>query len=207
MRRLKSTDAPRFDPEAAGCRCKECPLRGLALPVPPTGPVGGHGVLLIAESPSRQEERSRTSLAGRFTLLLEQLTEAAGWPPRLLSGARKTYAVLCRPNVFRGSLKDYEVARLAQNRRDKTAAKRSKQPFEPMLSPLECCAPRVLREVQETTAAAKREGLANAVVIPMGPYAVQLLAQVKAYMRYRGSALRFNARRFAEAWNVPSEDA
>ncbi len=178
-----------YNPETVGALCSQCPLNGVAYPCPPqTRP--GYTSMLVGDVPSRQEEVAGTPFRGVAGLMLSKLMVAAGWGRNWQSKVHLTYAVLCRPNIFKGSWKDYDAWLRLQNRKELKAAKAEKRLPELKLSPLECCKPRLLKELEQARQNAKQQNL-NAVAVPLGPSAaaLQALTGHGSYMRYRGSAL------------------
>lgn len=129
-----------YDPRAAGARCDLCPLHETeSIPVPPELRPGAE-LLIIGEAPGRQEEEYRRPFVGPSGKELSTALEAAG----MTRGACSlTNTILCRPQSRGGNLKAYLAHLRARNRERKAQG-------EPALKlPLECCRPRLLREIAD----------------------------------------------------------
>lgn len=180
-----------YDPRAAGALCDNCPLNRKRV-VPPEGPPDAE-LVILGEGPGQHEEKSRRPFVGPSGQLLNDLLREVG-----LSRQRVfiSNSILCRVEVpgLKGSKRynlDTYVAWLrAENAKRKKAAKQNKQPYSEIASPIDCCRPRLMRELKWFEAQAHRRGEPNgAVVIPMGNYALNAVSGKKGVMKWRGSPL------------------
>lgn len=118
----------------AGAECWRCALKESGQgPVMPTVPPEPHriGVLVVAEAPGGTEVQTGTPLVGASGKEVRQALRAGGHDPTTTA---YTNAILCRPP---DDLKKF----LTQIKRSKA------QGFE---NPIECCRPRLLREVKRS---------------------------------------------------------
>lgn len=196
----------RFDATTIGCKCDVCPLAGLARPVPPKGPAS-YRMVVFGEVPSRQDEMKGEPYSGRDGLTLEALFAKAEIDRKEVM---LTHAVLCRPNILKGSWRDYEAHLKLQNRQEKKDAKREKRKPNYLLNPTECCRPHIDSIVKVAQATAKSAGRGkNAVIVPAGPAALQMLTGKVSVTRYRGSAIPWEKRQANENLRrvaVPASD-
>lgn len=145
---------------AAGADCAACPLHNRhAGPVPPTLPPGDTPIpfLVVAEAPGPAEVDAGASLVGPAGREVRAALGAAGLEP---SAASYTNAILCRPPV---DLDDFL-----------RECRKAGQP-----SPVECCRPRLQREI----------GRAR-FVLYTGGAAVKAAGVGDSVMRLRGTPLR-----------------
>jgi hypothetical protein len=143
-------------------------------------------------------------LQGQPGLMFDTLMIDAGWgrtAQEVRCAVGVSNLVLCRPNVFKGSLRDYVAHIEVTNRREKRAAKAENREPQLLVQPLDACFPRVKREIEQVQANAAKAGV-NAVIIPMGPFAMQAVTDHVSLIRYRGSALKLSARVTAEDENT-----
>ena len=124
-------------PEESGCRCSECPLRTLreGPPVPakwPARPVA----LLVGEAPGADEVKRGEPFVGKAGIELEKALRSIGATRGHLA---LTNALCCRPP-------DNELGILL-HRLQKENKRRIAEGLEPRPTPMECCRPRLLREM------------------------------------------------------------
>lgn len=180
-----------YNPKDAGCLCDSCPLNG-SEPVPPSGPADAEFVV-VAESPGHWEVKKGVPLVGPSGVMFDDILYYAGLKR---SQFFLTNVILCRPTVPGVEGKDrYDMRRYmaylhTENARRSSEAKRRGKEFEPIPSPIECCAPRLWRELAHFEAVAKARGQPNgAVVIAMGNYACEAVTGRSGIMKLRGSPM------------------
>lgn len=131
-----------YDPEAFGARCRECYLyiRREGDPVPPeTRP--NALALAIGEGPGSQEVKLGKPFIGDAGNELVKSLAAIGYRRSDLS---ITNGILCKyPGPASGA-----YARVMNDLRRENKARKAKA-LEPLPSPVECCRPRLLREVAQ----------------------------------------------------------
>ena len=136
-----------YDPEAFGARCDICPMREMEGPVPPEVHEGAK-FIIVGDAPGRDEVREKRPFVGKSgDMLTRALTS---------SGSRRkdstwTNTVLCRPPENKMSRLHDRIRR--DNRaiaaRNRQAKKEGLVKFEsPILTPAECCAPRLEAELE-----------------------------------------------------------
>jgi len=126
-----------YDPRARGADCGACPLLGSRV-VPPDFSRENIGLLVVAEAPGAIEVDLGRPLVGPSGGEMERALVAAG---SKRSDVNMSNALLCRPP--RNDLKGY-MARLRRENKERKAKK------EPLVrSPLDCCRPRLMREISD----------------------------------------------------------
>lgn len=178
-----------YDPEYAGALCQRCPLYGSKV-VPPVGSPDADFVI-VGEGPGANEERRGLPFIGPSGVMLDDILSKAGTDRKR---AFITNALLCRadtPGVSgskRYDLKTYLAWLRAENKRLR------KQGETPHQSPLECCKPRLWRELQWFEAKARERGQPNgALVIPVGNFAAWAVVGKLGIMKLRGSPIQIEA--------------
>lgn len=124
-----------YDPRQHGARCDECPLRGRPV-VPPEIRPGR--MLVIGEAPGADEESQGRPFVGRSGRELETTLSKIG---RTRDDLSISNVLLCRPPGNRLNRLLRQVSKQNKERR--------KAGEPPLPGPLECCAPRLAREVDE----------------------------------------------------------
>lgn len=181
-----------YDPIATGCMCEICPLRGKKF-VPPKGSHSPE-LVIVGEAPHVQEEKRREPFVGAAGILLDEMLRAIGTHKSKLW---VSHTILCRPDTpgvigsKRYLLKTYLAWLRLQNASAKKEAKKNKTQFFPVSSPLECCAPRLWRELNHFENVARQRGDVNGIVIvPMGQYAMKAITGKKVgILKIRGSPI------------------
>jgi uracil-DNA glycosylase family 4 len=128
-----------YDPRQHGARCDECPLSQdrTGDPVPPEAHATA-SFAIVGEAPGPQEVRYGRPFVGPSGIEeMRQLSEV-GWKR---TDAHWTNALLCRP-PGNGDLKSYLMRLKARNRR------RKRRGDEPWVAPVECCKPRLEKELE-----------------------------------------------------------
>lgn len=140
----------RYDPRAHGAQCDICPLK-TCKPVAPESDqmsdlarLGGVGIAVVSNSPGEQEERQGRAFVGQAGDELNKALRSAGIPR---SNVHFTYALLCRPP---GDKLSEFIRRINQQNREnqKLAKAAGREAPVPVPSPLDCCAPRLEREIE-----------------------------------------------------------
>lgn len=195
-----------YDPEAAGALCHKCPLKGNTV-VPPSDitklsslrRLAGEVIAVVGGAPGEAEEKAGTPFAGGVGAELNRAFRGAGIRRDEL---HVTNALLC--SVPGGKLKEF-LAKIKRENKErlrvykakvKEAAKNDEPaPEEPELiaSPIDCCAPRLEREL---TMVRKYITLGNA-----GLQAVMKGSNVTT-MGVRGSLIELDATEFSPARKV-----
>jgi DNA polymerase I-like protein with 3'-5' exonuclease and polymerase domains/uracil-DNA glycosylase len=141
---------PTFDPEAFGCECWRCPLRDerVGTPVPPElarNPLA----LIIGANPGPEEVKKGRPFVGPSGVELMQGLASVG---AVRSQFTISNALLCcPPGAARGALERFlHELQKTNKRRERQNRDRDREPAEPIPSPLECCRPRLIREIEET---------------------------------------------------------
>lgn len=179
-----------YDPIAAGARCNECPLRGSVV-VPPTI-VEDADMFIFGENPGANEVREGRGFVGAAGTLLNQILSEVGIDRKRCSISN---TILCRCTVpgEKSHKKKYDTKEFMswlknENARARKAAKAAKLPFKPVPTPMECCWPRLKRELEHAETSARRRGMPNgAVIVPVGNYAVAAVLRKQGIMKLRGS--------------------
>lgn len=178
----------KYDPRKCGADCDHCPLQGDPV-VPPEGPPDSPWVL-VGEAPGPSEIKFGRPFIGPSGVKLDELIEAQGWRRK---NVFITNALLCRPQVpatvmpgaQRFNTKNYMQWLAAENKVQKKLGR------PPIKSPFDCCAPRLLRELEQHEIAALEAGHPNgASVQPMGNFAAMVILDWKSptgIMKIRGS--------------------
>lgn len=183
-----------YDPRAHGALCGECPLFGKKV----VAPDGDGPVVIIGDSPSKQDEDSGRIFSGATGMKLNELLRRAGLPPR--GELRLTNTILCRPEIpgeygrKRFDVKQY----MAWLRKQNVMRKKEKQPL--MKTPFECCAPRLRAELRRAEFLAREAHRRDpsqfpngSVVMPTGNFALAELMAITKHtmkvMKYRGSVM------------------
>lgn len=180
-----------YDPRSVGCKCDVCPLKGKQ-PVLPTGPKDPD-FAIVGEAPGVNEESAGLPFIGVSGQALDELLKAAG-----ISRSRVwiTNSLLCRaevPNLKgpkRFDLPTYLAWIRAENKKRKAAAKAAKTTPQLIESPIDCCTPRLRRELEYFDQLARQRGRVNGlVVIPVGNFALSATTGKKGILKWRGSPL------------------
>lgn len=126
-----------YDPRAFGADCDRCPLRDIRAggPVPPEARNGALA-LLIGEAPGKEEAENGRPFIGAAGVELWRALGSLGYKRDRFS---ITNALLCRPPENK---LDRVLKSVAKENKARAAAK---MPLIP--SPLQCCAPRLYREI------------------------------------------------------------
>jgi len=125
-----------YDPRARGARCDECPLKD-RVPVPPELRPGSRAIL-VGEGPGKDEVETGRPFVGRSGIELDRTLAAVGVRRNQVS---VTNAVLCPLPGF--SMTQARAEHQKENRRREKAG-------EPKLpTAVECCAPRLRRDLAE----------------------------------------------------------
>ena len=154
-----------YDPEKLGARCDKCVLREMRVggPVPPEIDFG-NSIAIIAESPGEKEVERMRPLVGASGLEFNNSLSAIGMSRKDLNLHN---ALACRP---------------PENDLDKVLLKwqrGNKKLEEPLPSPIECCRPRLLNEI---------DGVSN--IVTLGKVAYQSVTQrAKSVMEIRGGPI------------------
>lgn len=195
MREFRKQRAPlKYDPRSVGCRCEVCPLND-KFPVLPEGSVQSD-FMVIGEGPGMQEEAQGRPFVGPSGQMLDEILRKSGIQRR---SVWLSNAILCRAEVpdIKGP-KRYDVPtylayiRALNNRRKREHKEAGKPPeeFRVIPTPLECCKPRLMNELQMLERNANARGRINGlVVIPVGNTPLQAITGKKGIMKYRGSPL------------------
>jgi len=185
----------KYDPRKHHAQCNSCPLQGSPV-VPPEGPPDSPWVF-VGEAPGPSEIKFGRPFIGPSGVKLDELLEQVGWKRKKVF---ITNAVLCRPEVpitvmqgaQRFNSKNYMQWLHAENKVQKKLGR-------PLLrSPFECCAPRLLSELERHEVAARIAGYPNgAVVQPLGNFAAMTILDWKSptgIMKIRGSVYELKLR-------------
>ena len=183
-----------YDPRLRGAKCDVCPLAGHRV----IAPEGDSAVMIIGDSPGKQEEAAGRQFAGGSRMKLVELLRRAGLPPP--GGLLLTSAILCRPEIpDEYGKKRYDVKQyIAWIRKQNVQRKKLKQPL--LNNPFDCCKPRLVAELKRAEFLAREIHKADpsqfpngAVIFPTGNFALaQLMGVQKRAMKtlnYRGSVL------------------
>ena len=183
---------------AAGCDCARCPLRELAVPVASELRLGAR-LLIVGEAPGGDEEVADRPFVGASGRELIRALDAVGVEREQVA---LTNVLACRPP---GEWRRYE------RRLGKANAVRRRRGDPPVSSPVECCLPRLRREIGEARAvllvgatavgAARRIGLVP--VAPAGeaaPVAVDETGEA-GLARLRGFPLVLAGRPALATWH------
>ncbi len=194
-----------YDPRACGAQCDRCPLQGEQV-VPPEGNPQAR-MVLVAEAPGADAIKFEKQWIGPAGAKLNELLYKAGLARNQLWF---TSALLCRPVVpekegrRRFDLKEYmawlrkeNVKIKRQNTvRTKEAKKSGTEPvlIPEIISPFDCCAPRLYGELQALDASAWSAGAPNGlVVVPLGSFSLGAITTKpgtqQSILKYRGSVI------------------
>jgi uracil-DNA glycosylase family 4 len=130
-----------YDPQEHGAKCGECPLEGSRV-VPPQI-VKNSEILIAGEAPEASGTKQQRPMAGPSGKELDRALSLIGLSNRKVS---ITNALLCRPFVEKGNLRVY------LQRLNKVNRERKEKGVDQLSSPLECCRPRLLRELIQAKA-------------------------------------------------------
>ena len=170
-----------YDPIAHGARCAECPLQGKPV-IPPEGPAGAT-FAVVGEAPIREDEIRRRPYMSAGGRLLEEMLEQANLDR---SEVWLTNTLLCRPRTPDVSgAKQFDLATMLAWIRLENV-KRRKRNEALIVSPIECCRPRLLAELSklEVNAVGQPNG---AVVLALGNTATHALTNKQGVLNRRGS--------------------
>ncbi len=124
-----------YDPRKAGALCGICPLNGKSVVVPPESRANPE-LTVIAEAPGRTEIILERPLIGPSGM---ELGKALGEGACNRGQVHLTNVVQCKPPG--GNMKVYLAKLRAWNKKQKSKG------LPPIPSPIDCCRPRLLREV------------------------------------------------------------
>lgn len=144
-----------YDPAEFGARCDVCPLRECRAGAPVPGEVApGAKWALVGEAPGADEVKHGRPFVGRSGQMLDQTLMQAGLPR---GGGAILNAVACRPpdnkmsRVLSKVQADNRKIRAENLRRKKEAEKRGQKSgvalLDEVMTPLECCAPRLAHDL------------------------------------------------------------
>lgn len=139
-----------YDPRAHGAQCDICPLKACKVVPPDRGQISdleklaGAAIAVVGEAPGEQEERQRKPFVGPAGDELDRALRMGGIKRR---SVHMTNVLLCRPPGNR--LRDF-LQQINRNNRaaEKAAKKEGREPPVPIPSPIDCCAPRLEREIE-----------------------------------------------------------
>lgn len=140
-----------YDPRACGALCDKCPLNGKQV-VPPEGPAGAL-FAIVGEAPGEEEERQGRPFIGPSGEVMEDALRVAGYKRR---DVLITNTLLCRPDKNELSLllrqvnkrnKEIDLEYEASCKEAIIASLPAPPKPEHVPSPLDCCAPRLKREL------------------------------------------------------------
>jgi len=166
-----------------GALCASCPLKSQVV-VPPEGREDAR-IVVVGESPGREEVIRRRPFIGASGRLLEDMLETVNVRREQMW---ITNTILCRPFAPGvPGLKQHEMgAMLAWVRVHNRALVKANEPT--ILSPIEACRPRLLRELAHLERRAQTVGLPNGlVVLSLGNYATHALTGKIGVGKLRGS--------------------
>lgn len=186
----RESSTEKYDPVAAGALCHSCPLYG-AVVVPPTI-VADDELFVLGENPGEKEVQQGRPFVGPSGTMLDGILKEIGIPREKVSISN---SILCRctvpgekSNKKKYDTKEYLAWLKKENARLRREAKVAKVTFKPVKSPMECCRPRLLRELAAADERAKARGFVNgAVVVPLGNFAVHAVLGKSGIMKQRGS--------------------
>lgn len=139
-----------YDPKAHGAKCDICPLKGQT-PVGPDLPYGGVGELaIVGEGPGEVEVQQGRAFVGPSGMELDKALKAAGIDRRKVL---VTNVMNCRPPANahgEANLKAFldKLSRADKARWEKAQEKDPNAPFIQTPTPMECCRPRLEREIE-----------------------------------------------------------
>lgn len=154
-----------YDPETLGARCDKCVLRQMRVggPIAPEMDFGNQ-IAIVAEAPGEQDVARLRPLVGSSGMEFNNALSAIGASRKSLNIHQ---ALCCRPPE-----NDLDKVMLKWQRGNKTLE-------EPLPSPIECCRPRLMNEL---------DGMPN--VITLGKVAYQAVTQrQKSVMEIRGGPI------------------
>lgn len=134
LERLNTINDYSYDPVRHGALCHDCPLKGR--PVSPPEIRRDAILLVIAEAPGKTEVELRRPLVGASG---SEYSRAAVRAELSRNETSLSNAILCPPPAY--NLKSYLAGLRARN------VRRRKQGLSPIPSPLDCCRPRLMREI------------------------------------------------------------
>jgi uracil-DNA glycosylase family 4 len=122
-----------YDPRSAGCKCDQCPLRGSKV-VPPEGSKQAH-FAVVGSAPREEDVRIGRPFVGPRGEELERCIRIGG---ARRADAYYTFVTLCQPP--NNDLKRLEEDISRHNKKKENAD-------DQLMSPIDCCAPRLQREL------------------------------------------------------------
>lgn len=149
---------------ARGAKCQACPLYGCG-----QGPVMGNirpgsVMTVVGEAPGLSEvEEGRPFIGASGEVLNEALQE--GGLPR--DNCSVTNAILCRPPG--GHMLDYQAELKRKWQKEAAKAKAEKREVPPLVTPQDCCAPRLATDLAEA---------GTKVVLALGSEALKMMAKL-----------------------------
>lgn len=139
-----------YDPRAHGAQCDICPLKTCKVVPPDRGQISdleklaGTAIAVVGEAPGEQEERQGRPFVGPSGDEMDRALRMGGIRRR---SVHMTTVLLCRPPGNR--LRDFLQQINRNNRAAERAAKKDgREPPVPIPSPIDCCAPRLEREIE-----------------------------------------------------------
>jgi len=147
-----------YDPREFGALCSRCPLSGMEI-VPPEEARGYPFAILVGEIPGAEEAKQGRPFVGPSGWEMNRALQAVGIRR---NRCHVTNAVLCHPPG---------AASGALDRIDKQVATRRKNGDTEVLTPVEACRPRLLREI---------EGLGCKDVVPLGGVAMRAITGMRS---------------------------
>ena len=183
-----------YDPEAHAALCQNCPLRGSVV-VPPEGPQNPEAVI-VGEGPGRLEVQQKRPFVGPSGVALEEILWKVGLSRKQVWVSNTT---LCQPDVpglrtaKRYDMNTYMAWLRKENTKRRKEAKANGTDYQPIMSPIDACAPRLWGELAYFDQQAIQRGQPNgAVVIPLGNYAAHAIVQKTGIQKIRGSWYKVN---------------
>lgn len=197
-----------YDPQAHGALCAYCPLRGKPF-VPPKGPPDPE-IVLVGETPGYNEEQRGEPFSGPSGKELDSILYYLRNNHGVQAHRQRlwfTNTILCRPETpdvegtKRFDFSTYLAWIRKQNAERRKAAyvgwkKGTPAPtWNPIASPVECCAPRLWSELTYFEHMAHQRGDANGIVVmPLGNYAMEAITGKAGIMKHRGTPIPIDIR-------------
>lgn len=129
-----------YDPRAMGAECHRCPLAMGGRASDPVGPESHPGarIALVGEAPANQDVQVGRPFVGPSGIEQMKAIEKGSWRR---SDFHWTNAIACKPPGAKGDLNFYLMRLKSKNR------KRKRKGLEVLPTPMECCKPRLDREL------------------------------------------------------------
>lgn len=188
-----SVDTKKYNPRAHGALCDQCPLNG-SKAVSPSGPFDASSAFVV-DGPDMHAVNKGEFLVGPAGAKFGEMLYRLGVQR---SQIYLTSVLLCRAEVpgLEGK-KKYELKTyIAWFRKQNAMRKKNGWPVQ--LNPIECCRPRLLKELAGLEGGALSRGAPNGLVVtPMGNFALEATTKKdpqsskipKGILRYRGSVI------------------